>query len=97
MLKITRGADFSAMVDFLNEDNTPINLTGFTISGIIEWRGGSQAVSFSDVNRTLGQMRITLTEVQAGNIPPGAVSMLTISYESAGGDLKKQSVAVEGL
>lgn len=96
-LQITRGGDFSAAVDFQNADGSAINLTGFTVTGVIEWRGGSLPVTFSDVNRPLGQMAMSLTELQTPNIPRGAVSTMTITYTSAGGDTKKQSVPVEGL
>jgi hypothetical protein len=97
MLKITRGADFSSTLDFKNADDSPINLTGFTVTAVISWRDGSINAALADVDRSIGRLRMTIDDAITAQIPEGAASTLTITYTPTGGETKKDSIVVEGL
>lgn len=96
-LPITRGADFSAVVDFDNDDGTPINLTGFTVTAVISWAGGTLPMTVAVTDAAQGKATFSLNETQTSGVPLGRVSELTITYTSTGGDTRLQRCAVEGV
>jgi hypothetical protein len=97
VLSITRGADFGAAVDFDNADGSPINLTGYDVTAVIAWLGGSLALTVAVTDAAEGKAALSLTETQTLLVPQGRVSTLTITYTSAGGDTRLDRCPVEGV
>ena len=74
-LVLHTGVDFEQIFELTNDDNTPLNLTGYTISSQIKKsRSSSSSVVFTCtfVNQpTSGNVRIELSSAQTTEIKPG--------------------------
>ena len=70
-LVIDQGTDYSTVVNVTDDDDNPINLTGYTGRGQIRKHyTSSNAVSFSVSvsNAELGQLTLALTATQTSNM-----------------------------
>ena len=97
MLKIKRGADWRRTATFQNANATPINLTGYTITALVRWSGGSRAVTVTVLDAVAGSVRLSLDEVGSASVPLGPLSRLVITWVSGGGDTSIDEVGVEGV
>lgn len=77
-IKITQGNDWDFEFQLATEDaqgvETPINVTGYTITGIVkETRSGAvlHTMSWSIVDAAAGRLRVGLTDSQTATLPIG--------------------------
>lgn len=74
-LIINAGSDFSQSFTLEGNDNSPLNLSGFTVSAQMrKWSGSSSAITFTTLIEnpaTDGRLLIRLSSEQTKNIKPG--------------------------
>lgn len=72
-LVIDQGADYSTTVNLTDEDGNIVPLTNYTVSAQMrKTYSSSNSVSFTaNVSEELGEITLSLTEVQTANITAG--------------------------
>lgn len=74
-LIINAGSDFSQSFTLEGYDNSPLNLSGYTINAQMrKWSGSSSAITFTteiEYPATDGKLLISLSSGQTVNIKPG--------------------------
>ena len=72
-LIVDQGSDFTTTIDITDEDDNPVNLTGYTGSGQIrKTYTSSTAVSFTvSLSGASGSITLSLTATQTGNMTAG--------------------------
>lgn len=96
-LTIKRGADWRRVASFRNADASAIDLTGYTVTALIRWQAGEQAVTVTVLNAVAGSVRLSLDEAGTAAVPIGKVSRLIITWVSAGGDTSIDECDIEGI
>jgi hypothetical protein len=71
------GDTTTLVFEALDKDGTPIDLTGATVSGQVNWLGGSVAVPVATVVPSNGTYAVILDPTLAAQIPRGQRSRLT--------------------
>ena len=95
-LTIKRGADWRRVASFQNADASAIDLGGYTVTALIRWQTGEQAVTVTVLDAAAGSVRLSLDEAGTGAVPIGKVSRLVITWVSAGGETQISETDVEG-
>lgn len=73
-LIVDQGTNFNTIIELTDENNDPLNVTGYSASGQIRKHPGSNtAVSFT-TNLSNGYLTISLSHAQTSNIVPGRYS-----------------------
>lgn len=96
-LIIKRGADWRRVASFQNADQSAINLTGYTVTAVIRWAAGQQAVTVTVLDAAAGSVRLSLDEAGTAAVPDGRVSRLVITWVSGGGDTSISECDIEGI
>lgn len=97
VVQITRGADFIADLTFSNANQTPINLTGYTLSVWINWSETNIYCTVNITDAVNGRVQISLDETQTLQLPIKRQCTLTISYRSPSGHTSLDRCFVEAI
>ena len=79
-IDVYKHRDNTIPIDWQDENSAGIDMTGYTLTGSIDWAGGTLSITsmLSYLTQASGSMQLAIPAASAALLPDGAASTMTV-------------------